>query len=91
MLTEPELREEIQLIQDKIKKYRDELQPYLQIIDSFQREVDSRFVKTLVAASELKVTITMSAVTQKLNQIKIWENELRVYNRILEGKRMDKI
>ena len=82
MLTEDEIKQEILLIQSKIDSYRDELKPFEELEKLFDEKANR-------VGSSIDVKITISQKASKEAMIKAWEKEIIVYNRILNGKKMD--
>ena len=82
MLTEDEIKQEILLIQRKIDSYRKELEPFQELEKLFDEKANR-------VGSSIDVKITISQKASKEAMIKAWEKEIIVYNRVLEGKKMD--
>lgn len=90
MLTEKEMQVEIELLESKIEDYLTKLEPYTELENVLYAEASKLFPKSKFDNSigiNLSFSVKQKSVLE--NQIKRWEFELRIYKRILEGKKMD--
>lgn len=82
MLTEDEVKGEIELIKEKIKTFEKEIEPFVKL----QQEIETKFDRL---HSPFSFNINIPIKSGKEAMIKSWKKELLIYERILKGKRMD--
>ncbi len=84
MLSEKELKAEIELLEDKIEIYTEELAPFKLLEDLIEEKL-----RMSTFRGDLNIKIIIQQKASKEAKMKGWKNELMIYKRILDGKKMD--
>ena len=90
MLTEKEMKVEVELLSCKIEIYRKKLQPYSDMEEKFRKEINENFIKSTYSES-ITFTLNLKEVSRLRGIIKKWNDEIAIYQRILAGRKMEKI
>lgn len=82
MLTEDEIKAEIELLNVKIKKFEAQVKPFLELESLIQGRLNELH-------SGININVAIQQKSAKEAMIKNWKKELQIYQRILSGKKMD--